>query len=160
MDEPENLNEPKSEDDAGGPNTLICALISDALVLLLIRYHRHHHLQSHRKPQQTNKPSAPFSPSSILRPPSILAPIISLLQYYSFCLSLKSSFDALQAGLTEAGISCTVLFIPVGNDPSGIIKSLSSYQECSQIPSESSLSWIGVDVSGEALLWIDDRSVS
>ncbi len=156
MDDPENVNEPKSGHDVGTPYSLICSLISDALVLLLIRYHRFH-LQSRQKSQPANKPNTPFSPSSILRPPSILAPIISLLQYYSFCLSLKKFFDALQAGLTEAGISCNVLFTSVGNDPTDIIKSLSSYPECSQISSDSSSSWIGIDVSGEALLWIDDR---
>ncbi|KAF8341421.1 subunit 17 of mediator complex-domain-containing protein [Cantharellus anzutake] len=156
VDDPD-INDPKIEDDSNSPNALICSLLSDVLVLLLIRYHRYQQSRSHPRSQLANKVDAPFSPSRVLRPPSVLAPIVSLLQYYSFCVSLKRLFEALQVGLTEVGVPCNVVFTAVGNDPTELISSLLSYPEMNHTPSDNSSSWIGVEVTGEALVWIDDK---
>jgi hypothetical protein len=155
-----------SSQESDSEEQSLCSLILHTFTLLLLRYHRHQ--RALRRVLPTSGQLRPLGPGSPLvlphnRPPAILAPIISLLQYRSFCLSMRSDLDKARKGLLNAGIPCIVMFTGVGENAADVLSSLDVRPPAALTqnePSASQNSWLGLEVSGEALLWIDDRFVS
>jgi len=152
-----------SSQESDSEEQSLCSLILHTFTLLLLRYHRHQ--RALRRVLPTSGQLRPLGPGSPLvlphhRPPAILAPIISLLQYRSFCLSMRSDLDKARKGLLNAGIPCIVMFTGVGENPADVLSSLDVRPPAALTQNEPSAgqnSWLGLEVSGEALLWIDDR---
>ena len=161
--------------DLESEDSVICGLILHLLLLLLLRIHRTKRLQSHAKsgvardrrmriddlasPSQFNT-----APRTISAPP-ILAPIVSLLQYRSFCSSIHTDLSKITSELKAAGIPCELTFTPVGETSQEAIAMLEKldgltggvYEPPGGPYGAGSKDDVGLQFSGEALLWIDNR---
>jgi mediator of RNA polymerase II transcription subunit 17 len=118
----------------------ICDLIYSVLHALLLRMHdqlkasRLGSVGVIRNPLLAKKPVSPM-----------LQPIIDLLQYQVFCERVRLELDRMNHALSVAGIPSVFRFDPIGEVGKDLVK---LFDEGST-----------AQVSGEAILRIDDRSV-
>ena len=95
----------------------------------------------------------------------ILAPIVSLLQYRAFCSSMHADLSKIASGLKATGISCELMFTPVGETSQEAIIMLEKVDGSTGSVNESTggpnggggKDDVGLQLSGEALLWVDNR---
>lgn len=160
-------------------DSVLCSLILHLLILLLLRIHRARRLLTHAKsgaaydrPMRIDDLAYTSSQfNSALRTATgvpvtpILAPIVSLLQYRAFCSSMYADLSKIASGLKATGIPCELLFTPVGETSQEAITMLERVDGSTRSVNESAGGPnggggdVGLQLSGEALLWVDNRCV-
>ncbi|KAF8308159.1 hypothetical protein DL93DRAFT_2087315 [Clavulina sp. PMI_390] len=170
------------EDDEDG---ILTTLILHILTLLLIRTHRSKRLFAHIKsgssslkkgsaisslriddiasgplPTGGPTPSAKGSAAAgaVWHPPPVLAPIISLLQYRTFCASLHADLSTLEREVKMMGFRCELLWIPVGERAEEVVKMLERVDPggAARVSVTGGVGEdAGITLSGEAVLWVD-----
>lgn len=176
-----NLDGPTSETE----DQILCALILHLLTLLLLRTHRTRRLLTHSKSglatdrlikidelaftptagSHMSRGSVNTTTGSVVNQMSpVLAPIISLLQYRTFCASMHSDLNKLASELRLCGLSCDVMFTPVGESAEETIAMLERVDGFASLGGHGVESAarggkddVGIQLSGEALLWVNNR---
>ena len=96
---------------------------------------------------------------------------MSLLQYKAFCSSIYADLSKIASELKAAGIPCELIFTPVGENLQEAIAMLekidglvtsgsgSVYELTGGANGAGGKDDVGLQFSGEALLWVDNRCV-